>query len=71
MPQSANGLLLLISISELPYLLVRDVPFFGVRFFEQEINFGVSFSASPIMDPSLDIYFQHELNFRVYTLYGI
>ena len=25
----------------------------------------------PIMDPSLDIYFQHELNFRVYTLNGI
>ena len=32
---------------------------------------GVSFSASPIMDPSLGIYFQHELNSRVYTLYGI
>ena len=61
------------------------MPFFGVPFFEQEINFGVSFlvrllvvinfgvsfSASPIMDPSLDIYFQHELNVRVFTLYGI
>ena len=61
------------------------MPFLGVPFFEQEINLGVSFmvrlqvvinlgvsfSASPIMDPSLDIYFQHELNFRVYTLYGI
>ena len=28
---------------ELPYILVRDVPFFGVPFLEQEINFGVSF----------------------------
>ena len=44
---------------------------FGGAFFEQGINFGVSFSASPIMDPSLDTYFQHELNFRVFTLYGI
>ena len=35
------------------------------------INFGVSFSVSPIMDPSLDAYFEHELNFRVFTLYGI
>ena len=24
-------------------MLVRDVPFFGVPFFKQEINFGVSF----------------------------
>ena len=28
---------------KLPYMRVRDVPFFGVSFFEQEINFGVSF----------------------------
>ena len=50
------------------------------------INFGVLFSktnyynnytlsncwiSAPIMDPSLDIYLQHELNFRVYTLYDI
>ena len=27
----------------LPYIQVRDVPFFGVPFFEQKINFGVSF----------------------------
>ena len=27
--------------------------------------------SAPIMDPSLDIYLQHELNFRVFTLYGI
>ena len=28
---------------ELPYIEVWEVPFFGVPFFEQKINFGVSF----------------------------
>ena len=27
----------------LPYMLVRDVPFFGVPFIKQKINFGASF----------------------------
>ena len=31
---------------------------------------GIIFSITNY-GPSLDIYFQHELNFRVYTLYGI